>query len=114
LWIGIDLPDDVLHQRIYTRIIERLDGGMIDEIRSLVRGGMSFERLHELGFEYRSVSQYVQKLLSYEEMIESFYTESKKYVKRQRTWFRKNHNINWYHPLLDQEQIIARIKKWIS
>jgi tRNA dimethylallyltransferase len=95
IYIGL-LPND-LEDRIYTRIIKRLPK-MIEEAQSLYAQGLTYERMHELGLEYRYLAMLLQGQLTQDEMIEKLNIEIRKYAKRQMTWFRRNESIRWFKP----------------
>lgn len=88
-WIYLDFPDDVLKQRIYTRLIKRLDAGMLDETRRLHAAGLSYERMKQLGLEYRYMAMHLLGEISHDQMVEQLNTKIWQYAKRQRTWFKK-------------------------
>ncbi len=88
-WHYLDFPDDVLKQRINTRLLTRLENGMIKEVQTLHTHGVSWERLEALGLEYRYIAQHLQGTLSYDEMVETLKRTIWQYAKRQRTWFKK-------------------------
>ena len=93
VYIGLNPKD--LDKRIYERLIERLPG-IVREVKRLRKQGLSWKRLHELGLEYRYVSMYVHGYLHREEMVEKLYGETRKYAKRQMTWFKRNKEIKWF------------------
>ena len=62
--------------------------GMIDEVRRLRDAGVPWERLDEMGLEYRYVSLYLRGELSFEEMVRTLNTRIHQFAKRQDTWFR--------------------------
>lgn len=88
-WVYLDFPDDILKERIHTRLIKRLDAGMLDETRSLHESGLSYDRMKQLGLEYRYMAMHLLGEISYEEMVEQLNAKIWQYAKRQRTWFRK-------------------------
>jgi tRNA dimethylallyltransferase len=88
-YIYLDHEDDVLKDRITRRLDSRLEAGMLEEAISLHEAGLSYERMEELGLEYRFQAQHFQNKITYEEMKDLIRRESWKYVKRQRTWFKK-------------------------
>lgn len=95
LWLGLDADDNILKEIIHTRLLRRLKSGMLDEAKRLRAQGISYKRMFELGLEYRYQSLFLQNKISKEEMIEKIDSESWQYVKRQRTWFKRNKNIVW-------------------
>jgi tRNA dimethylallyltransferase len=96
LLIGITLPDSELKTRIRTRLIKRLEAGMIDEAKRLHDEGLSFERMNELGLEYKYLAELLQSKISREEFIETLATKIWQYARRQKTWFKKDKRIRWH------------------
>ncbi len=100
LVIGIRYPRPELRDRIRARLAERIRQGMVDEVRSLHAGGVSWERLERLGLEYRFTAEYLQgKIPTEREFFEGLCTAICRFAKRQETWFRgmerKGVGINW-------------------
>lgn len=94
-YIGLDLPDLALQERIRARLKRRLGAGMVAEVAGLYKSGVSYRRLESLGLEYKNCALFLQKRISKNEMIENILKESFQYAKRQRTWFKRNKNIKW-------------------
>lgn len=88
-WMYLDFPDEVLKERIYKRLINRLDQGMLNEAKKLNEEGVSFDRMKQLGLEYRYQAMHLLGEITYEEMIEQLNTKIWQFAKRQRTWFKK-------------------------
>lgn len=98
LTLGIDLPKDELRENIHRRLTERIHNGMIDEVVSLEEDGLPFERLEELGIEYRHIAEYLRGKITDEEMLEQIETKSWQYAKRQMTWLKRDQTIHWVNP----------------
>lgn len=96
LWLGIQWENDVLKQRIHERTLARMEEGMIDEARKLHAGGVTFERMAELGLEYKHLADFLRERCSEEELIERIERDDWRYAKRQRTWFKRNKDIHWF------------------
>lgn len=88
-WIYLDFDDEILKERIYKRLIARLENGMLEEAKELHKNGLSYERMKQLGLEYRYEAMYMLGEISYEELIEQLNTKIWQFAKRQRTWFKK-------------------------
>ena len=88
LVIGVRWERSVLRERITKRLEERLKQGMIEEVQKLRESGVSWERLDEMGLEYRYVSLYLRGEMAYEEMFRTLNTRIHQFAKRQDTWFR--------------------------
>jgi tRNA dimethylallyltransferase len=77
-----------LYARIDKRLIERIDNGMIDEVRNLLDSGVSEDRLIQFGMEYKHIVHFLRNRVSFEEMISLLKTDIHQLAKRQETWFR--------------------------
>jgi len=99
LIIGIKLPRNELLKRIDSRLDARLKEGMIDEVKSLLSKGVTYQRLIKLGLEYRYCAMYLNNEISYIDMVEKLKTEIHRFSKRQMTWFRgmekRGLPVNW-------------------
>ena len=98
LWIGLRLPLPELKERIKKRLLERLNDGMLEEAKTLHKRGLSFERMNELGLEYRYMAKHLSGEIDHEEMVEQLEIKIGQYAKRQMTWFKRNEDINWLSP----------------
>lgn len=93
VYVGL-LPEN-LDERIRARLKKRMPG-MIREARRLISEGLTFERMHELGLEYRYLALLLQGKMTREEMTEKLFLAIRQYAKRQMTWFRRNMHIKWF------------------
>ena len=106
--IGLSMSDEDLKRRIKDRVLKRLDekcaGGMIKEAEKLHAGnacigdGLSYERMEELGLEYRYLARYLQGQITREDFIEQLSTKIWQYARRQKTWFKRDNRIEWFDP----------------
>ncbi len=99
LVIGVKFERSEIRERITERLDKRLKEGMIEEVKRLIDSGLTYERLLQLGLEYKFIALHLKGELSYEEMFEKLNTAIGAFAKRQMTWFRKMEkegvNINW-------------------
>lgn len=112
LVLGTTLPREILRENIAKRLHERLDEGMIEEVRCLHENGASWDRLERLGLEYRFVSEYLEgKIKSEDELFTALNTAIGQFAKRQETWFRgmerKGVKINWLPETPDREEKLS-------
>ncbi|MCK5241413.1 tRNA (adenosine(37)-N6)-dimethylallyltransferase MiaA [bacterium] len=90
LVLGVHWDRTELRRRIAKRLQERIQQGMIAEVEKLRQQGVSWERLQNLGLEYRWVSNYLLgNVSSQEELFEKLFSAICKFAKRQETWFRR-------------------------
>ena len=88
LIIAIDIPREDRRNRISQRLQKRLDSGMVDEIRGLIKDGVDPQDLIYYGLEYKFITLYVIGEISYDEMCSGLETAIHQFAKRQMTWFR--------------------------
>jgi len=112
LFIGLRTNPEKLRRAIHDRLLARLRHGMIAEVRRLhEKNGMSWQRLDDLGLEYRYVSRYLRGLLAKQEMIAALEMEIQHYAKRQMTWFKRNSAIHW---ITDKKSADPLVEKFLA
>jgi tRNA dimethylallyltransferase len=93
IWIGINTDKIQLINRINLRVEAMIASGLIEEARNL----FPFSGLNALNtVGYQELFRYFDKKISLEEAIEEIKTNTRRYAKRQLTWFRKNKEIKWF------------------
>lgn len=96
LQLGVAWEKECLNKRIDERLRNRLDQGMLEEVRQYLDEGNPPEVLCNLGLEYRYITWYLTgKYSSYDEFYEELSREIKKFAKRQLTWFKRDRSIHW-------------------
>lgn len=85
-----------LYERINKRVDIMLDQGLIDEVKGLIDKGLNKDHQAAKAIGYREVFEYFNDELSYHEMVEKLKQDSRRYAKRQLTWFRRNEYSRWY------------------
>jgi len=104
-WIGLRQDRAVLYERINKRVDLMLKAGLIDEVKAL----FPLRHLNALNtVGYREFFQWLEGKESYEWAVEKVKTNSRRYAKRQMTWFNKNEDIQW----LDVKDIDASINSY--
>ena len=88
LIIGIDIDRELRRSKISKRLKQRLDEGMIDEVKQLIEQGTSPEDLIYYGLEYKYLTLHVIGQLSSQEMCDQLETAIHQFAKRQMKWFR--------------------------
>ena len=102
-FIGLNVSRDERRARIDRRLDERLEAGMVDEVKALLDRGIAPEDLIYYGLEYKFVTRYLIGELSYEQMKSGLQTAIHQFAKRQMTWFRgmerRGIEIEWVDPI---------------
>ena len=88
LTIGLDVSRELRRERISRRLRERLEQGMVEEVRSILATGVSPEDLIYYGLEYKYLTMYVIGQLTYDEMVGQLEIAIHQFAKRQMTYFR--------------------------
>jgi tRNA dimethylallyltransferase len=109
LIIGTHVDREVRRERITKRLKDRLDAGMVQEIRTLIENGTSPQDLIYYGLEFKYITQHVIGELSFNEMFEKLNIAIHQFAKRQMTWFRKmereGYKIHWVDPAPNPEEL---------
>jgi len=106
IWTAIELEKIVLHNRINQRVETMLADGLVEEARKL----LPFRDLNALNtVGYKELFAYFDGKIGLEEAVEQIKANTRKYAKRQLTWFRKNKDYQWFRP--DEfEKLVSYIK----
>ncbi len=111
---GLDVDRVKLRDKITIRLKERLEHGMIDEVKKLLASGISLEKLEFYGLEYKYLSRYLAGKITYEEMFRLLNTAIHQFAKRQMTWFRKMERegtrIHWIDARIPLEEKLSFVK----
>ena len=111
--IGVDINREERRRKITQRLKQRLEEGMVDEIRQLLDRGIAPENLIYYGLEYKFVTEYVIGKTSYEEMFRPLEIAIHQFAKRQMTWFRgmerRGFTIHWIDALDPMDSKVAQI-----
>lgn len=86
--VCVDIPRDLRRQRITLRLKQRLENGMIDEVKRLLDSGIAPDDLIYYGLEYKFVTEHLLGRSSRDEMFRGLETAIHQFAKRQMTWFR--------------------------
>ncbi len=113
LIIGVDIDRDLRRKKISLRLKQRLDDGMVDEVRNLINSGVAPDDLIYYGLEYKYLTLYVTGKLTYEEMFSQLEIAIHQFAKRQMTWFRgmerRGFTIHWIDASLPMEEKVGKI-----
>ena len=105
---AINMEREKLYERINKRVDIMIDQRLIEEVEALTKKYEEFPTAMQ-GLGYKEVVSYLKKEITKEEMIEKLKMETRRYAKRQLTWFRKDENIKWIDGLAPLEQNIQCI-----
>ena len=115
LVVGVDVDREVRRNRITARLLQRVDEGLVEEVRGLLARGVTEEQLIYYGLEYKFVTMYVTGKMSRAEMLKGLEIAIHQFAKRQMTWFRgmerRGTGINWIDASLPRAEQLSIIEK---
>jgi len=118
LIVGVKFDRDSRRRRITERLKQRLDNGMIDEVKKLIDNGLKPDDLTYYGLEYKYLTLYITGKLTYDEMFSGLNTAIHQFAKRQMTWFRKmerdGFEIKWLDGYLPADEKNDKIISWLN
>ena len=116
--VGVDIEREARRRKISERLQMRLDSGMVDEVRALLKEGISPDDLIYYGLEYKYLTEYLIGRLSYVEMVSKLEIAIHQFAKRQMTWFRgmerRGFSIFWLDAFLPLDEKIMKIKEQLK
>ena len=118
LIVGIDIDRELRREKITRRLQQRLEEGMVEEVRDLIKKGIKPEDLIYYGLEYKYLTLYVIGELTYEQMFHDLEIAIHQFAKRQMTWFRgmerRGFTIHWINAQWSMEEKIAFVTQLIE
>lgn len=108
VYIGLRAEREIIYERINKRVDLMIDEGLIVEAKKLYQH-KELNALQTVG--YRELFEYFEDVISLEEAIEEIKKNTRRFSKRQGTWFRKNEDIHWFEHTTSPSEIINYIKE---
>lgn len=116
LVVGVRYDRDTRRARITRRLEQRLEEGMVEEVRRLMESGVSASTMEYYGLEYKYLARYIGGAISYQEMVASLNTAIHRFAKRQMTYFRgmerRGIPIRWLDGSLPPERKEEQVVNW--
>ena len=106
LKIGIDVERETLYERIEKRVQEMFDKGLLKEVEALMKQKYSWDLPSMSGIGYSQFKGYLEGVISLGEVKENLKRDTRKYAKRQMTWFKRDKEIKWCKEYSDAEKLI--------
>lgn len=111
--IGLTMPKDLLYKRINQRVDTMIQEGLIEEVKALYDQGIKSQSIEAIG--YKELYQYFDQLLTLDEAIDLIKRNSRRYAKRQYTFFNNQFDVNWFSVNLeDFDQTIQAVLDFIQ
>lgn len=115
VFIGLQVDPEILRGRINRRVDKMVDAGLVDEVKSLLDKGFRDGITAQQAIGYKEIVRALDGEISLDEAIEEIKASTRRYAKRQRTWFRKDRRIHWLNAdEYDLEQLCNQSSEIIS
>ena len=108
IMFGIKMDRELLYTRINTRVDKMIEQGLIKEVQEILNKYEDFPTAMQ-GLGYKEVKEYLDGNLTKDEMIDKIKMETRRYAKRQLTWFRRNENIIWLDGIVKEADMQKNI-----
>jgi tRNA dimethylallyltransferase len=102
IWCGITMPRQDLYQMINLRVLEMVEKGLVDEVLRLLADQVDSSSNAMTSVGYSEVMQYLNGELHQDEMVELIQRNTRRYAKRQMTWFKSDSRIRWFERKANQ------------
>ncbi len=116
IMIGLTMDRKRLYDRINQRVDIMIEQGLIEEVKGLLNMGYTKELTSMKGLGYKEIIAYLEGGISYEDAVEILKRDTRRYAKRQLTWFRRNEEIYWIDldEFKNQEELLKECYKHIK
>ncbi|MFA5524692.1 MAG: tRNA (adenosine(37)-N6)-dimethylallyltransferase MiaA [Tissierellales bacterium] len=106
IFIGLTMDRDKLYERINKRVDTMIELGLIEEVKSLLSMGYTEDLVSMQGLGYKEIIEYLKGNYSLDESIDILKRDSRRYAKRQLTWFRREKGIEWVNTQEFENRVI--------
>ena len=114
LKIGLEMSRDSLYHRIDQRVDEMIEKGLLREVERLIEMGYGPELKPMQSLGYKQMNQFLLKRIDWEEAVRQIKRDTRRYAKRQWTWFRADPEIGWYDGSANRQKIFHAIAPFLE
>lgn len=109
VWIGLKVDREILANRISNRVDNMISSGLVEEVKSLCNVGFREALCSPKAIGYKEIIEYLDGKITLDQAVINIKTNSRRYAKRQRTWFRAEKRINWLNAdILDFDSLLLQ------
>jgi tRNA dimethylallyltransferase len=114
LRLGLDPPREALYGRIDRRVTEMFEAGLVDEVRSLVASGVRRDAAPMQSLGYKQALQVLDGAMTPEAAIADTQLQTRRYAKRQWTWFRRDPEMTWLEGFGGDPEVEAEARRLVG
>jgi tRNA dimethylallyltransferase len=112
LWIGLTMPRELLYERINRRVDQMIKDGLVEEVKRLKERGYHLGLTSMQAIGYKEIMSYLNGEMTLDEAVHSIKKGTRKYAKRQLSWFRRLKEIHWFD--VTEPQCLGEIRKLVA
>lgn len=112
LWVGLTMPRKLLYERINRRVDQMIEAGLIEEVKRLQKKGYNQELTSMQAIGYKEILSYLKGEISLDESIQRIKRGTRKYAKRQFSWFKRLSNIHWFD--VTKNEVYKEIQQFVA
>lgn len=109
--IGLDVPREVLYDRIHRRIDNMIEEGLVAEIEKILRQKYSWDLPSMSGIGYRQFKDFFSGKITIQDVVERLKRDTRHFARRQMTWFRRDKRIRWCRT---KDEVVEHVTKFLS
>ena len=113
-FIGLSPPREELYRRINDRVRQMFTAGLVQEVRELLRKGIPSSAKPFEAIGYRHVIAHIDSCITNEETIRIIQRDTRRYAKRQMTWFRKQPDVTWFDGPGNSDEIKNMVHQFVK
>jgi tRNA dimethylallyltransferase len=114
LKIGLETNREKLYHRIEERVDQMLEKGFLQEVEGLIAMGYGPELKPMQSLGYKQMAQFLSKEMEWEETVRQMKRDTRRYAKRQLTWFKADREVQWWDESADRKKIFLEIKSFFG
>jgi tRNA dimethylallyltransferase len=96
------------------RVVSQIEAGLLDETRILLEMGYDPRSPALSGFAYREMVAYLEGRCTFDQAIADYQAATRRYIRRQLTWFRADARIRWFDPRTEEDEVVAAVAKYVA
>jgi tRNA dimethylallyltransferase len=112
--IGLELERTVLYDRIDERVDRMITRGFVDEVQRLLGMGYGPELKPMQSLGYKEIVSFLHDKIEWEEGVRQIKRDTRRYAKRQLTWFKADPEVRWRNPEADREKIVSEVTSFLG
>lgn len=112
LWIGLTMPRDLLYKQINERVDRMIAKGLVEEVERLQKRGYDRDLTSMQAIGYKEILSYLKGEISFADSVNLIKQGTRKYAKRQFSWFKRMRNIHWFD--VTKNEVFEEIQQFVA